>query len=277
MRILLILLLALTVSCNKKDLKIGDQNIAVHRDIAYGKEAIHKFDIYIPKQTSDASRTFIFVHGGGWRSGEKESLTGFMLQVMEHFPNDVFVTMNYTLADETHFALPQQTDEINQLIQFLKQNSEKYAVNPRFVLTGYSAGGHLAALYAFRYKNPDVEAVVNIAGPVDLTDINFRYYPDIDFVENRMVDAAAISSETMTKAVFASPVSWIKDSQVRSISFFGEFDDVIPMSQKTILDSLISEGVISGETHAYSGDHHNWREEPHQSDIIQKIRNFLKN
>lgn len=276
MRYLVVLLLALTFSCNNKELKIGDQNITVHRNITYGTEEVHKFDIYFPQQISSASKTFIFVHGGGWRSGEKESMTAFMLQMMESFPNDAFLTMDYTLADENNFGLPQQTDDIQQLIGFLQENSEKYAVPTRYVLVGYSAGGHLASLYAFRYRNPQVEAVVNIAGPIDLTDSNFRYYPDIDFVENKLVNPEAVKLDTMSKAEFVSPVYWMKDSEVKLISFFGSHDEVIPLSQKSILDDLISESTLNGESHEYSGDHHNWQQHPHQSEILAKIRSFLK-
>ena len=274
LRCLVILIILLALSCDQKKLEVANKPVKSQMNLSYGKDPFQKFDIYIPEHVSGSARTFIFIHGGGWRGGERGSMTGFMLELMEKFPDDVFITMDYTLADFSNYVLPKQTDDIHELITFLQKNPDKYPVPSDIILAGYSAGGHLAALYGYKYQNEAVSAVVNIAGPVDLTDFNFQRYPDYAFVESRMVDRRQLPAD-IAAVEFASPVTWMKGNALKIISFFGEKDDVIPLSQKEKLDNLIEHGKVSGKSFSYPGNHHNWIEEPHRGFIISEITKFL--
>ena len=262
------------ISCRKNHLQIGGRTAVVDKNLSYGKGDSQKYDLYTSDKKDSASRTFIFIHGGGWRGGDKKDITGFMLSVMEEFPNDIFVNTNYTLADYRSFALPEQTDEIHQLISHLNSYSDKSFAKTEYILVGNSAGGHLAALYAYKYRNPQVIAVVNIVGPVDLSDKNFQRYPDYGFVQNYLVNPAKVS-DSISKSEFASPITWMPRSKVRIISFFGENDTVIPLSQKLKMDSLTSTGSVQGESYTFSGGHEDWRNEFQKKEIISKLKDFL--
>lgn len=268
-----LLILLFSFSCKKNEYKIGKATFKVEKDLSYGGNKFQKFDLYSPAQLS--KKTIIAVHGGGWRGGDKKQITGFVLQLMKEFPDYAFVNTNYTLPDVYQYSLPLQTDDLDLLLKHLDANSNRYKLNPEFILIGNSAGGHLSALYSSKYKNPKVQSVINIAGPLDLSDENFRSYPDYDFVEKFLADPAKIDKNS-TKAEYASPVYWTDSLSIPMLSLFGNQDRVIPGSQKSIVDSLLHSGKMKGEAHFYQGDHESWRDGEANKFVLERIKSFLK-
>jgi acetyl esterase/lipase len=43
-------------------------------DIAYGNNPDQKFDLYLPANRTQNTKTLILVHGGGWNSGDKADM-----------------------------------------------------------------------------------------------------------------------------------------------------------------------------------------------------------
>ncbi|WP_415325351.1 alpha/beta hydrolase fold domain-containing protein [Chryseobacterium sp. MMS23-Vi53] len=183
---LLLLLLFITFSSCRKTIDLGkDATFKIEQNISYGEDPNQKIDIYIPgnKPKKDV---FIIIHGGGWRGGNKSQLTFFTYSLMQKFPRNVFVNMNYRLASQKHFALPDQTQDIQNVMNLVEK---KLKYKPKFILLGNSAGGHLSMFYAYHSdKNKRVKAVVNIVGPADLNDRGFKNYDDYAFVEKHLVD-----------------------------------------------------------------------------------------
>src|SRR5262245_16091689 len=75
----------------------------VERDVVYGKvgDVELKMDIYFPKQSGEkAIPTVMYVHGGGWRAGDKGGGAG-ALAIPELLKRGYLVTsINYRLAPE---------------------------------------------------------------------------------------------------------------------------------------------------------------------------------
>ncbi|KQT21912.1 acetyl esterase [Chryseobacterium sp. Leaf404] len=270
-----LLLLAITLfSCTEKIIKF-EKGISFEQqiNISYGDDAEQKMDLYIPEKRDSVKTVFIIIHGGGWKAGEKSDLTFFTLSLMKKFPQSAFANMNYRLADETQYGLPNQTEDIRKSIDYLVGI---VPVKTKFILLGNSAGGHLSMLYSYRFDQAEnIKAVVNIVGPSDLSDPNFKNYSDYSFVEKRLVDPAAVTNN-FTKEKFASPVEWITEKSPPTLSFYGNNDQVIPLSQKGILDSALHKSNVLNTSYEFSGGHLDWDKDKNSTFLIDKIDAFLK-
>jgi acetyl esterase/lipase len=92
------------------------------------------------------------VHGGGWTIGDK-SQQGLLLMNRMAARGWICVAMNYRLAPKHPF--PAQIVDVKKAIAWTREHIAEYGGDPSYVvITGGSAGGHLAALAAL---TPDVK------------------------------------------------------------------------------------------------------------------------
>lgn len=265
----------LLASCKEKKITIGNSiTFDKEENIHYGNDSEQVMDLYIPHKKSTEKRdVFIIIHGGGWRSGDKSQLTFFTLSMMQRFPYHIFANINYRNASQTQYGIPNQTDDIKNVITFLKR---KLKNNPRIILMGNSAGGHLSMLYTYKFDSgKDVKAVINIVGPTDLSDPGFKTYQEYSFVEQHLVDPK-ILTKGISAVHFASPVRWIKNTSVPTLSYYGKTDRVVPLSQNKILDSVLNKNNVFHESYEFNGGHLDWDKSPNNIFLIDKIEAFLK-
>lgn len=142
-------------------------------DIAYrdGKGADpvrHKLDLYLPKGESDFP-VLLFVHGGSWRSGNKELYARFG----EAFAGEGIgvAVINYRLSPKVQH--PAHVEDVASAFAWTHRNIAKYGGRAdQIFLFGHSAGGQLVALLGAdaRYlKNEgltlgDVRGVIAVSG-----------------------------------------------------------------------------------------------------------------
>ncbi|MGN7865129.1 alpha/beta hydrolase fold domain-containing protein [Chryseobacterium sp. 22458] len=268
-------LFLLLISCKDKKVSFGEHiSFNKETDLSYGPDSDQVMDLYIPHKKGDTTReAFIVIHGGGWRAGNKSQLTFFTLSLMKKFPEHIFVNMNYRLASETNYALPNQLYDIREVSQLL---TKKLGYSPRLILLGNSAGGHLSMLYAY-HSDPlkKVKAVINIVGPADLSDQSFRNYQEYSFVERRLVDPR-VPEPGISRIDFASPIRWIDHTSPPTLSYYGTTDRVIPFTQGKILDSVLTQNNVMHESYSFNGGHLDWDQSPNDAFLIDKIDLFLK-
>ncbi|WP_101524576.1 alpha/beta hydrolase [Nocardioides houyundeii] len=134
---------------------LRDARVSVERDVAYaegGRRA--RLDIYRPAQGEglEHAPVLIQVHGGGWTVGQKEHQA---LPLMHYLAAQgwVCVAVNYRLAPRHPF--PAQIIDVKRAIAWVKEHIAEYGGDPgHVVITGGSAGGHLAALAALTPGDP---------------------------------------------------------------------------------------------------------------------------
>ena len=275
----ILLLIILFSGCKEKTINLGkDISFDQEMDVSYGKDPQQKLDLYIPKNKDSIKGVFVMIHGGGWKSGNKTNLTFFTLSLMQKLPDYAFANINYRLADANSFVLPNQTNDIDSAIDFLLK---KLNTNTKFILLGNSAGAHLSMLYGYnsflnlKHHNK-IKAVVNIVGPADLSDKDFANYSDYNFLEKHMIDLQSQIPNDFTNKDIPNPVYWINEKSPPTISFYGNTDQVIPASQKRILDSALNKNGIYNQSFEFSGGHLDWEKEKNAQFSIDKIEIFLK-
>jgi acetyl esterase/lipase len=117
-------------------------------DLAYGREADQSLDIYYPDRCLAARCPVVmWVHGGGWRTGDKGNNGAKDLAATWENAGAVVVTLNYRLTpDVVH---PAHVQDVAAGIAWTRANIGRYGGDPqRLFLLGHSAGAHLVALVA---------------------------------------------------------------------------------------------------------------------------------
>ncbi|MFO1066328.1 MAG: alpha/beta hydrolase [Pirellulales bacterium] len=116
-------------------------------DIAYGKHEQQRLDVYRAQnvKATESSPVVIWVHGGGWRNGDKDNRSGSMLCRTWTTVGLVVVNLNYRLTPEVQH--PAHIEDVAAGIAWVHQNISKYGGDTgRIFLLGHSAGAHLVAL-----------------------------------------------------------------------------------------------------------------------------------
>ncbi len=130
---------------------------------ADGKEAL-ALDFYPAAGRTTPAPCVVVIHGGGWDNGDRTQLAA-----MNHYLarcGYAVAAISYRLAPEN--VWPAQADDIGAALVFLKQQAAALNIDPqRFVLMGRSAGGQLAAAYAYGRPDPAVRGVISLYGPQD--------------------------------------------------------------------------------------------------------------
>ena len=122
------------------------RNMQLVRDVAYGPLARHRLDVWRTSTTPSGAPVIFYIHGGAWTFGDKREQGRPMLhEFVER--GWVAVSCNYRLAPRHPW--PAQIEDVVRTLAWIKRNVHDYGGDPeRVVVSGGSAGGHLAALVA---------------------------------------------------------------------------------------------------------------------------------
>ncbi|MDT8758184.1 alpha/beta hydrolase [Sphingomonas psychrotolerans] len=123
------------------------QTAAGPHEVAYGGDRLQRLDLYAPRGGSAPAPLFVFVHGGGWRQGDKGNATG--PEKVAHFTGRgfAFASVNYRLVPGA--KVEDQAQDIADAVGYLVRHARTLGIDAgRIVLAGHSAGAHLSALVA---------------------------------------------------------------------------------------------------------------------------------
>ncbi len=140
-----------------------------HLDIPYAGGERTAFDLY-PAAAADAP-CLVFVHGGYWQRNARADFACFAEGL--NAAGWSVAMPGYTLAPEASLAAI--VAEIGTALDWLAAHGRDHGIGGRIVLSGWSAGGHLAA---FHLGHPAVAAALAISGVYDLAPIRDTYLDD---------------------------------------------------------------------------------------------------
>lgn len=130
-----------------RDAKPVVQAASAPREIAYGADELQRLDFHAARGTAGPAPLFVFVHGGGWRQGDKRNATG--VEKVTHFLDRgfAFASVNYRLVPAAR--VEDQAQDVADAIGYLVKHGRALGIDAsRIVLAGHSAGAHLSALVA---------------------------------------------------------------------------------------------------------------------------------
>lgn len=127
----------------KKHVPAGISEILNQQYKAGDKDAM--LDIYFPSSIANTQKllpVIVWIHGGGWISGNKGLIANYCKILAAQ--GYAVVSIDYSIAPEKSYPVPVR--QANAALGWLKQNANRFHINPaHFVLAGDSGGAHIAS------------------------------------------------------------------------------------------------------------------------------------
>lgn len=238
----------------------------------YGRSQIAR--VYRPPDGLDYRTAVLQLHGGGWRAGHPGDLgaRGAALAALGF----TCVPIQYSLAGIRPW--PAALDDIAAAVAWVQENSGRLGVEPgRIALQGYSAGGHLALMYALAavagttpsgHEAPGVAAVLasyppvllqpsvqrfrvaDLSAPVDLRQL-------IDLGPGSLPAWLLLGGDDgPAAAAAASPLTLVRAGLPPISLVHGTADPVVPVTDTTRMWGELQRLGIDAELHLHAGQLH---------------------
>lgn len=145
-----------------------------HLDLAYGTDPKQRLDLYLPEGEVSGAPVFLFLHGGGFREGDKAHYGS----VAEPFVKAGVITAvaSYRLTGSgAHY--PAQSNDVKNTVKWLYDNIGQYGGDPEAIYVGgHSAGAILSAdigvdrgwLADMGMPKEILKGIVPVSGPYDV-------------------------------------------------------------------------------------------------------------
>ena len=152
------------------------QGVKVERDVKYGPAERNLLDVFVPNTASSARPVLIFVHGGGFTTGNKlsPSSTAFYDNIMLWAAKNGFVGVNMTYRLAPASPWPAGAEDIGAAVQWVADNiAARGGDAARIFLIGHSAGASHVAGYVshpqfYKVKNGGLAGAIMVSGIYDL-------------------------------------------------------------------------------------------------------------
>nr|WP_255406037.1 alpha/beta hydrolase [Novosphingobium sp. CF614] len=137
--------------------------------LAYGTDRLQNLDFTPASRVAGPAPLILFVHGGGWKRGDKDNATGRWKA--PHFVGEgyAFASINYRLVPQA--TVEQQAQDVADALAALLARSRQLGIaRGKVVLMGHSAGAQLVALVGTdpRYLRKAGLSFADIAGVVPI-------------------------------------------------------------------------------------------------------------
>lgn len=204
----------------------------------------HRLDLYLPEQIAQPLPVILWIHGGGWVTGDKAGGPAIPFATKGF----AVAAMNYRFS--RHATFPAQTHDCKAAVRWLRANAQTYSLDASHIgVWGASAGGHLASMLGLTAGNEllegtlgnaaqssSVQAVVDWFGPTDFMTLGSRD------TRTQFLGGDAIAHPD--KANAASPTRFVTQRACPFFIVHGDQDPLVPYEQsETFAKALEDAGV----------------------------------
>jgi acetyl esterase/lipase len=234
--------------------------VDIYIDLVYSPESRRtRLDLAVPVGVDGTVPVVVYVHGGGFCRGGKESgsfFNSFEAKLLLQL-GVALAAVNYRLTDETGF--PGQIEDVKTAVRFLKKYGGSYGLAaPHIALLGHSAGANLVLMAALtgeeafpgsqhRDFSSEVGVAVSLAAPTDFSSLDRSAYRH--YVSPTDIEAA-------------SPVNYPNRRPTPLLVVHGSHDDIVPLRQaEYFVHRQLHRGCralsyvrVQGGNHGFSSD-----------------------
>jgi acetyl esterase/lipase len=206
-----------------------------------------RLDVFRPREPGRRRPAIVQVHGGAWITGAKWAQGVPLLGQLASL-GWVGFNVDYRLSPRA--AFPAHLIDVKRAIAWVREHAEEYGVDPSFVVvTGGSAGAHLAALVGLTAGDPEyqpgfeaadtsVAAVAAFYGIYDLTERRHPLGRVARWALERVVMKARYAND-LEAFVRASPIERVRPDAPPFFVVHGGADSVIPViGARTFVERL---------------------------------------
>lgn len=236
------------------------QKVRIVPNVTYEKVngVDEKLDVYAIRGPAP-SPVVIYIHGGGWVRGTKESAAYGLAPFIAM--GYAVVNVEYRLANVS--LAPAAIEDCRCALRWVVQHAKEQQYNldaSRIVVAGDSAGGHLALMTGMLKPNdgfdrqcytvdePHVSAIVDLYGITDLPDMlegpNKKPFP-----ENWPYTTQWIGNQPnrMEIAKATSPMTYVRAGLPPIISVHGDADPLVPYQHSVKLQDALGNAGVAHE------------------------------
>lgn len=246
-------------------------------------------DIYVPAKhlgeppwnefSNDRKPTLLYIHGGGWQNGDKESRSLFLMPFISK--GWCVVTIDYRLLDKA--TLPAIIGDPRAALNWIYDNAEKYKFDTtKIIVSGESAGGHLALMTglltadtAFESKGRKITRKMKVAGIINwfgVADLNVAAKGwDASFL--KQVTKGDPNPDSLLR--LCSPTTYIDSSSPPAITIHGDQDKMANYEQAPLLRDKLNRYGVKNYLFTVSGKKHGNFDPQEMTDIYRQIWKFL--
>jgi acetyl esterase/lipase len=250
-----------------------------------------KLDVIAPRDTSKPAPTLLYIHGGGWVGGSKESMTMHFLPYLAM--GFAVVNVEYRLAKVA--LAPAAVEDGRCALRWVLNNADTYGFDTdRIVVSGHSAGGHLSLTTgmlpaaagldrrcpardangiggaAAHEPEMSVAAIVNWFGITDVADL----------VEGPNAKTYAVAwmggmADWRDVAMRVSPLEYVREDLPPVLTLHGDADDIVPYDHAVRLHKALDREEVKNELHTIPGGGHGTFSAEQYRTAMETIRSFL--
>jgi len=237
-----------------------------------------KLDVYYRRGVTTPQPTLIYMHGGFWVAGNKEGALTAFLPWLEMGWN--VVNVEYRLGGVA--LAPAALDDCFCALKFVASRAQMYSIDTnRIVVTGESAGGHLALALGTIPESegfgkdcpgtqPKIAGVINWFGITDVTDV-------IDG-PNRQAAAARWFEGMPSRLEVArrvSPLTYVRAGLPPILTVHGDADKTVPYPEAVKLHEALAKVKTPNQLITIPGGGHGGFTPDERTRIYVTIRDFL--
>lgn len=249
-----------------------------------------QLDAYVParqlgrepwvKFSEGRSPVLLYMHGGGWTGLNRSIRNLNFLPYIER--GWAVVNIDYRVLQQAPF--PACIADCRQALNWIYENADKYKFDTtKIVVSGESAGGHLALMTAFLTndlalsipgkpisRELKVAAVINWFGVSDVRKI-MEFWNSPGYVTNLVGDLSSKDEIFLS----CSPMTYVTPSVPPVLTIHGDADPVVPFSQATSLHTALNQYGVKNQLHVVKGKMHGDFDEVEMSENFRIIWKFL--
>jgi acetyl esterase/lipase len=238
-----------------------------------------KLDLYLPHDRKRPRPLVIWVHGGGWVGGSREVANLHLTPWLQM--GWAVANVSYRLAK--HSPAPAAVEDVRCALRWLTERAGELGLDrERIVLTGSSAGAHLALMAGMlpphsrfdrgcptqgdaRWRTGvvpplKVAAIVNLMGITDLPALLSADAAGRNYAIEWFGALAEPARNALAREL--SPLHQVQPSTPPILSFHGDADDVVPFAQAQGLHAALAAAQrpnrlvpVPGARHSFSRQH----------------------
>lgn len=230
-----------------------------YSNVAYGTHERQVVDVCFPADVDKIENLVLFVHGGGWMTGDKSTYSN-RIQAISKTVGCITATMNYRyISRDVHCT--DLLKDIDSALSKIKSMAETRGIScEKVMLVGTSAGAHLSALYSYVKKDtaPITPCAVGIySGPADLSSDKFMYESALLYAGETTkllsyltgTNLFQLNEAQRKKELYKySPIKYVNAGSVPTLVVHGKKDVIVPIDDTyRFVDRL----KLYGVTHTF--------------------------
>jgi acetyl esterase/lipase len=222
-------------------------SVELREGVAYGcgSGQTLKLDLYSPRGLDRPAPALIFIHGGGWKSGDRSDYQFYAMTFAEK--GYVAASISYRLVKVA--AFPAAVEDAKCAVRWMRANAAELHVDPnRIGVIGGSAGGYLSLMVGYtagdkRFEgngghedvSSAVQAVVDLYGPTDFDmPAGYANKTVADFLGKRAAEEPELFR-------LASPINYVSVHCPPTFVLHGTIDSTVPVEQSDMLVQKLEE------------------------------------